>query len=140
VPAGASAASVARAFLGRYGGSFGIADQARELRVTASDGASVRFQQLQRGVPVLGGELVVNIDSAGNVRSANGETLPATRISTVLRIDEAAARSTDVSAIAKYHGVPASALEAAPPELWIYDSRLVGGAGLDRPSSCGAPR
>ena len=133
VPAGASPATVARAFFASYGDAFGIADQARELRVRASDDASVRFQQLQRGVPVLGGELVVNLDSAGNVRSANGETLPATRLSTTPRIDDAAARSTAVSAIAKYHGILASALEAAPPELWIYDSRLLGGPGLDRP-------
>jgi bacillolysin len=133
VPAGASAATVARAFLASYGDAFGIADQARELRVTASDDVSVRFQQLQRGVPVLGGELVVNLDSAGNVRSASGETLPATKLSTTPRIEDAAARSTALSAIAKYRSIAASALEAAPPQLWIYDSRLLGGPGLDRP-------
>jgi Zn-dependent metalloprotease len=138
VPAGASAATLARTFLDRYGDAFGIADQARDLRVTATEDASrgrssVRFQQLHDGVPVLGGELVVNLDAGDNVLSANGETLPPTKLVTTPQIDAAAARAAAITAIAKHDGIPAGDLHASTPELWIYDSRLLGGPGLGRP-------
>ncbi len=137
--ASASPTTVARAFLDLHGKAFGLRDQAKELRATSvrtvSAGRSVvRFQQLSGEVPVLGGELVVNLDRSGSMLSASGEVLPALDISLTPRVEPAAARETALAAVAKAHSVPASKLRASEPSLWIYDSRIMGGPGLDRPA------
>ncbi|HYM56954.1 MAG TPA: M4 family metallopeptidase [Solirubrobacteraceae bacterium] len=141
-PAGLSASAppktVARTFFERYGDAFGIRDQAHELRATASQSATagrsaVRFQQLREGVPILGGELVVNLDADRNVLSASGESLPAAGVATSPRVGSAAARDAAIAAVAKEHGVAAFRLDADIPSLWIYDARILGGPGPGRP-------
>jgi Zn-dependent metalloprotease len=134
-----SPTAVARAFLDRHGKAFGISDQARELRVTSARTVSagrsvVRFQQVHEGVRVLGGELVVNLDRGGNVLSAGGEVVPAPNVSVAPRIESSAARETALAAVARTRGVPVSTLQASEPGLWIYDSRIMGGPGLGRPT------
>jgi bacillolysin len=133
-----SSSQAARGFLERHGKAFGISDQSRELRVAATEAgtsgrSAVRFQQLAEGVPVLGGELVVNLDADKNVLSANGEALPAGGVTTSPQVVSEAARQNAVAAVAKTHGVAPSSLKATIPELWIYDSRILGGPGLERP-------
>ncbi len=130
-------AIVARAFLGSYGKAFGISDQARELQATSTRKAPagrsvVRFQQVDQGVPVLGGELVVNLDADKNLLSIGGEALPALDISVKPQVESAAARETALTAVAKARSMPASKLRASEPSLWIYDSRILGGPGLGR--------
>jgi Fungalysin/Thermolysin Propeptide Motif len=76
----ASPETAARGFLRATGADFGLRDQAAELRVS-SEGrsgkrSSVRFAQVHKGVPVVGGELIVNVDARGNVLSASGEVSP----------------------------------------------------------------
>jgi bacillolysin len=136
-PAGVSASAApsvaARAFLGRHGRAFGIRDQARDLRVTASErstggGSTVRFQQRHEGVPVLGGELVVNLDRDRNLRSASGEALTGS-VDTTPQVGSRAARDAAVAAVAKEQGVLGSTLEAEIPSLWIYDAGILGGPG-----------
>jgi hypothetical protein len=63
----------ARGFLSTYGTLFGLVDQARELSVmqtkSAEQGGSfVRFQQVHSGIPVLGGELIVQVNSSNQYR------------------------------------------------------------------------
>jgi Zn-dependent metalloprotease len=101
----AAPTTVARAFLDRYGGAFGIQEQARELRVTSVRAASnardvVRFQQVHTGVPVLGGELVVDLDGDRNLLSLTGEALASPDISVVPRVLPAAARDAALRAVA----------------------------------------
>jgi bacillolysin len=136
-PAGVSASAApsvaARAFLGRHAHAFGIRDQARDLRVTASErstggGSTVRFQQRHEGVPVLGGELVVNLDRDRNLRSASGEALTGS-VDTTAQVGSRAARDAAVAAVAKEQGVLGSALDAEIPSLWIYDAGILGGPG-----------
>jgi bacillolysin len=134
----ASPALVARAFFGSYGAAFGIRDQATELRVIGTEAgtggrSAVRFQQLHAGVPVLGGELVVNLDADRNVLSANGEALPDAKVATSPQVGSAAAREAAVAAVAKTHAGSPIRLKATVPSLWIYDSRILGGPGLARP-------
>jgi hypothetical protein len=86
--------AAARAFLAEYGPLFGLSDQAQELAVLRQQEveggrAFMRFQQvhspfgdLRQGVPVLGGELIIQLDADRNVVSANGELLPATNLPT----------------------------------------------------------
>src|SRR5574341_1758524 len=64
----------ARNFLATYGALFGLSDPAQELsvmraRTLDAGGSMVRFQPVYRGIPVLGGELIVNMDAARNVLS-----------------------------------------------------------------------
>ena len=137
--AAASPARIARAFLARRASDFGIDSGTRNLSLRSARKASagrsvVRFQQLHNGLPVFGGGLVVNLDRGGNVLSVNGDTLPTTDISVMPRVTSSVARQTALAVTARARGVPVSRLRASEPRLWIYDSRLTGGPGLDRPT------
>ena len=108
----------ARAFLARHGDAFG----GGELEVTSSRGSSVRFQQVLEGVPVLGGELIVNLDSRGRILSASGEPVSPSRRVTSER-ERAAARQTASSRRRRrQEEMSAAALHASTPTLWVYDS------------------
>jgi bacillolysin len=141
VAAGAGPSATARAFLDAYGSYFGLRDAARGLdvqRVVAGPrgGSSVRFAQMHAGLPVLGGELIVNLDRGGRVLSAGGEAVPSRELASLdvdPSISAAAAGRAARAAIARAQGVDPAALDVAPAELEIYDSRLLGGPGLDRP-------
>jgi len=138
VGASAPPGRVARAFLDRYGDAFGVRDQERELRQTSSEQAPagrsvVRFQQQHDGVPVVGAELVVNLDADGNVLSASGEALPDPRVAAAPRVGSAAAQDVAIAAVAKQYGVAASRLDATLPSPWIYDAGILGGPGPDSP-------
>jgi bacillolysin len=138
VPASASPTQIAQAFLARHGSAFGVGDPKSELRPlaeTRSGGRSaVRFQQTHRGVRVLGGELVVNLDERGEVLSANGEVVPGLSLSVHPQVTPGAAANSALAQVAKHYSIPVKELDATRPELWIYDSRLLGGPGLGRPT------
>ena len=136
-PSGLSAtdspATVARAFLTRQADAFGLAGRGQALRVTGTAGgargrSAVRLQQLEDGVPVLGGEFVVNLDAQRNILSAAGEALPEA-VATTPAVTSTAARDTAIAAIAKEHGVAAPRLRADIPSLAIYDPAILGGPG-----------
>lgn len=126
----------ARQFLGVYGPLFGLLDPSQELEVMRVEfrdrGRSfVRFQQVYRGIPVLGGELIVQMDAGKNVVSANGEVLPDLDLAVTPAISVQTARQTALAKAAKDHGLSAGELVASQPELWIYNPVLLGGPGLD---------
>ena len=134
VPLDASPEAAARAFLADYGALFGLSDPASELVVMPQqeldgDRAFVRFQQVQAAIPILGGELIVQSDAAGNIISANGEVLPASAISVTPHIAADQAAQTAIALTAKAHGVSPDILTADPPELWIYNPILLGANG-----------
>lgn len=129
----------ARAFLSSYGRLFGLREQARELRVARvqrdSGGRStVRFQQVHGGIPVLAGELNVRMDGVGNVLSAGGEVLPSLQLGVAPAVTAAAALRQALGAVAKTYRVRENTLTATRPQLWIYDSDLLGGPGLRVPT------
>jgi bacillolysin len=102
---------------------------------SGSAGRSVlRFQQVYQGVRVLGGELAVNLDGSKNLLSIGGEALSSPDVSVAPRIESSVARDTALEAVAKARSVSASTLQASEPSLWIYDSRIMGGPGLGRPT------
>lgn len=134
LPAAASPEATARAYLSMCGTLFGIRDQERELTVmtheTDAQGRSfVRFQQVYQGVPVLGGELIVQSDSKKNIMSVIGEALPDLAISTTPAIDADTARQRALAKVAKDYDLDVDALAASDPELWIYDPAILGGPG-----------
>jgi len=125
----------ARHFLSTYGRLFGLTDQANELTVMrtklADRGRSfVRFQQVYHSVPVMGGELIVQVDASKNVVSANGELLPDLVVDLSPTIDAQAARQAALAKVAKGYGLSVADLTTTQPELWIYNPILLGGSGL----------
>ncbi len=120
----------ARGFLSTYGPLFGLQDQTRELtpmRVQAAgrERSFVRFQQVYNDVPVFGGELIVQMNSANNILSANGEILPDIALSTSPAVTAAAASQTAVDEVARWYAVSVDDLAVSTPELWIYNPALV---------------
>jgi Zn-dependent metalloprotease len=129
VAAGTSPGIAARAHIDEYGALLGIEDAAAELAVlhTSSVGPLkvVHLAQRAYGVPVLGGELAVTLDSADNLVSINGETgvRPTTAAPSVTAH---AAATMATAAIAKSSARSAPSLRASTPALWIYDPQLIG--------------
>jgi len=127
----ASPEGAARGFLSTYGSLFGLTDQARELTVmrskTVDDGRSfVRFQQVHDDVPVVGGELIVQVDSAGNTISANGEVLPDISLDTTPTVAASSAQEAALDVVVKEYGIDPDALRVSKPELWIYNPIILG--------------
>jgi len=120
----------ALAVLEAYSAEFGIGDPAKELtltRISDSDEtrSTLRYQQVYQGIPVIGGELVVNIISSGGLLSINGEVSPALSIPTEPRFTAEQTRDTALSLIASRYSIPASELNISEPGLWIFDERLL---------------
>ena len=107
---GGTPSVAARQFIDHYGPMFGVAKPATDLtemstfeagsRVTA-----VRFQQRYQGVPVLAGEIAVQIGSDGSVLSTSGEALPDVDVDVNAQVPAAEAAETARSLVAKYDGV-----------------------------------
>src|SRR5258707_1645634 len=120
----------ALALVNRYAPEFGIKDPAHELSVmkrnNSNDGRiTVRYQQQYQGIPVMGGELVVNTNENGDLYSMNGEASPNLTLQTQATIDPAQATRTALQTLAKWsHKTPADFV-ASTPELWIYDASLL---------------
>ena len=135
LPAGATPEAAARAYLSACGSLFGLRDQARELAVMTSEtderGRSfVRFQQVYQGVPVLGGEIIVQTNARQHIVSVNGEVAPDIKMDTTPMIDADAARQRALAKVAKDYKLSLDALIASEPELWIYNPAILGGPGL----------
>ncbi len=126
VAADADAESAARAFIGTYGRLFGLRAPERELTVIKTAGRTVKFRQVYHGLPVIAGELVVNLDAAGNVRSINGEISPDISIGTAPTVSAKTAKAKAVDFTAKREGVDRSSLSIAENELSVYNPVLLG--------------
>ena len=150
----ADARARARRFVERYGGLFGLASPARELRAgrvhrhltlapaarrvaaasgAAGDGAavapsnlSVRFDQVRDGVPVLGGQIVVQLSGIGDVISAAGEVLPSSAsVPAQARLSASQASAIAATWLAREAGRPASSVSTRSEGLTLFDSRLM---------------
>lgn len=130
-PASATPRQVARTFIAEHAAAFGLASDAAGLRATESHrtlagNAAVRLQQTHAGVPVLGGELVVNVTPSGDVASVLGETSPSPRVATDPRISAEKASATAVAAVARKYGATPSELAPTAPDLYVYDPEIFG--------------
>ncbi len=134
LPDGAMAETAARQFLATYGSLFGLKDPSAELQTMEEQAADrgrsfVRFQQVSGGIPVLGGELVVQLNSEKDVLSVNGEVLPDIDISPTPVVSPETAASVGLAAVAKDLGEMVDTLAATKPELWYFNPKLLGGPG-----------
>lgn len=118
------------AFLDRYAALFGVTNPARDLRVSGSSRAMgrtfVRYQQLHRGLPVVAGELIVQVGPGNDVISVNGEASPGLAVDTRPAISAKRARTLAIAATARQEKVKATTLRAGPARLVIYDAALTG--------------
>ena len=125
-----STEAVARSFLAEYGSGFGITDAPNTLTVLRTTQAengnnTVRFQQTYQGIPILAGEIIVQMDAGKNVLSAGGEILPNIELDTTPTIDEATAIQSALEKTAKETGAKVEDLQASAPALWIYNPALL---------------
>ncbi len=132
IGAAASVSSEARGqqVIALYAGQFGLSDPGKELRLDRVDrsesGDTVRYQQQYQGVPVMGGELLVNTDADGSVLSLNGEVSPQLSLpSTQPRLAASQAKQAAVAGMQSWYSLDASQVAASEPELWIYDPHLL---------------
>ena len=115
-----------------YGPMFGIKSAETQLglmkQATRPDGRSmVRYQQRHESIPVLGGEIIINLDGQQNLLSMNGETADTADLQNITPIiTPAEAIATALAEIAQRHQTEVSKLQAGKPELYIYDPRLLG--------------
>jgi Zn-dependent metalloprotease len=86
----------------------------------------VRFQQAYDGIPVVGGELVVQLNPDQDVLSVHGEVAPDLDLSTSPSLDAGSAQDLSRRAVAKWYGMDAARLVVSEPELWVYEPSLVG--------------
>ena len=124
--ASTSALTAARSHLDRVGRVFGVA--ARDLRTAGVSRVAgrdvVRFQQTRRGLPVLGGQLVMVLDGRGGLLSVSGETAgPVT--STAYDVAASTAARTARRATATHHAVAHRSLRTDRPTRWLLDRSLL---------------
>ncbi len=131
--------AIARAFLRQNGALFGVRDEASELRTlrvrstAASSGetrGSARFQQLHKGLPVLGAEMVVQTKSAGGkshvVSTLSRFVTGAPPASLAPSVNAADAGGIARAVVAKHQHVPESILRDSNAGLWLYNPSVFG--------------
>ena len=120
-------------YLGAHADSLGL--RGSELRLiekhaTPGGGTAVRLGQTFSGVPVMGGEFVVNLDDGNDVLSVLGEASAIRDVSTTPAVSSAAAEKSAVASVAKETKATASGLAAsAAPPLRLHDPRLLSAPG-----------
>ena len=131
--------AIARAFLRQNGALFGVRDEALELRTlrvrSAASSAgetlgSARFQQMHKGLPVLGAELVVQTKSAGGkphvISTISRFITGAAPASLAPSINASAAGAIARAGVAKHQQLPEGALRDSSAGLWLYNPSVFG--------------
>lgn len=121
---------VARTFLSTYGPIFGLKDQAVELNVESTLPSKlgnnfVRFQQVFNGVPVLAGEIVVQVNAKNGIISVGGELSPDPQLAVTPQVNASGAKNEAINVISKVYNSQPGNLSASQPELLIYNSGLL---------------
>jgi Zn-dependent metalloprotease len=135
VRASMSPAAAAAAHVARYGAAFGTAESGTSLARTdvseTSTGDVVRYQQRVGGLPVVGGEVVVNLRPDRELGSILSTTSDATRVTAAVVAEADAADAA--LAVARRSTATGADLVASPGERWVYDPAVLG-----MPSETGA--
>lgn len=123
------AQEAAAANLNQTGRLWGLANPVSETRISkhrddGEIGTMTRFQQLVGGVPVIGGELIVNLSSDMRVRSILGKTTTKPKIDTTPRVTAEAATAVATNLMASLYNARVDELVFSEPALAVYDSSL----------------
>lgn len=125
-------------FLEAYGPLFGLGKEGASVRETRAtlldDGRGVlRYQQEYRGVPVFGGQMVLQFGPDARLLAAVAELSAAPEVDVVPTIDAPTAAERALQSAAAAEGLAAEALAAGEPALWVYDPTI-----LDEPALQGS--
>ena len=120
----------AMALAKHFAPEFSVDDPERDLTKmeTSHPGderVTVRYQQTYQGVPVMGGELIVNTNEQGDLYSLNGEVSPDLSLQTQPEVASDKAQDTALVALAKWYQKTSADFVTTEPELWIYDESLL---------------
>ncbi len=120
----------AMALAERFAPEFGVNNPKQDLtsmRSTETDDGrvTVRYQQNYQGIPVMGGELIVNTNEAGDLYSMNGEVSQNLSLQTQPTIEPGQASDTALQAMAKWYQAMTKDFAVSTPELWIFDESLL---------------
>ena len=123
--------TAARHYLSVCGALFGLGDPSTglALRRQRDDGRGrtvVRFQQVERGIPVIAGELLVNLNARQDVLSVSGEVTPPFDGSITPAIAREEAADTARAVVAKQYQLPYDTVTVTAVSLEIYAPRLIG--------------
>ncbi len=132
--AAASSSEVALAYLDRYGPLFGLDSARRDLHAyrvtTLGDGRHVlRFQQQYQGLPVIAGQLNVQLTKNQALLAITGEVLPVTNLDPVPAVSADQAAASARALVATRYALRASDLTLSQPELALYNPLLLGAPG-----------
>jgi Zn-dependent metalloprotease len=100
---------------------------AAQIKSPAPGQTIVRLQESHSGVPVIGGQAVLAVDSSQRVVAAQAETLQGQVPSTDPNISSVKASQLAVAVTSKSHGPGVRAV--GTPTLQIFDPRILGGPG-----------
>ena len=120
----------ALALVKRFGSEFGLRNPGSELSEIETsrpeDGrVIVRYQQNHQGIPVMGGELIVNTNDNGDLYSVSGEVSPNLSLPTQPKVGPAQARDSALQSVAKWYEKTSADFSASAPVLWIFDESLL---------------
>ena len=123
-------ADPALALAKRFAPEFGLKNPERDLSVKKvgepqNGRITVRYQQNYEGVPVMGGELIVNTNENGDLYSMNGEVSPNLSLQTQPTVNSAQAKESALQAAAKWYQRTPADFIVSEPELWIFDESLL---------------
>lgn len=113
-----------------YAPAFGLSKPAEELKLkrkTRHDNSSTtyRYQQVYKGVPVIGAELVAGVDELNQVSYVSGETALNLSLSVEPTLSSEQAKNIALSAVSKWYRGKADNLSSSTPELSIYRAELL---------------
>ena len=120
------------AFLEEHADAFGLSGDdlgITKVSSTPGGGTAVHSQQLVDGVPVLAGELIVNLTPDNQVLSVSGEALPVSGLDTDPAVSKGQASEAAISAISDRTGAAGADLDSVDQGLYVYDPSLYGGNG-----------
>ena len=113
-----------------FGPMFGLTNPKQEARSVSQEakprgGSRHRYRQLHKGIPVLTGELLVNMDEYRRIISMSGEISIDLDVDTRPDVNRGEARRVALATVAKWYDVGGSRLRANEPELWIVDPGML---------------
>ena len=127
-----------RDWLELHGPAFGLAGPETSTSIVRDrvdeHGRSTRFQQHYRGLPVFGGEVIVNSGTGGRLKAMTGRASPDLELDIAPALDAQEASAIALAAAAKWHRANPAKLVATTPVLAVYDPRLVDGGDAFPPA------
>ncbi|MGB5470637.1 MAG: M4 family metallopeptidase [Woeseiaceae bacterium] len=113
-----------------FGPMFGLARPGQEMRPISEEtksrgGSRHRYRQYHKGIPVLAGELKLNLDKYRRVISMSGEISINLDVDVRPDLSRGQARRLALQIVAKWYEAQKRSLQAGVAELWIVDSKML---------------